>query len=540
MQNEFEKKIQQQMEGFSLTPADGVWDKVAARITREKKRRRLVIFWWTASILIIGIGAGVWLNREALLRSTTNSNLTANTPETNKKVPSTKTILPAAIAKEDKAAAAQQAKTVAKTNTTKTEQPASATIANDQRNTSKQLKNQDKQAATTPGSHVKAIAKINVENSSVSTSKLPLNKAPITRTQAPTTPNDQALAGNAGTRKQHMEDKAATIPLSSTNSTLQSIAGEQSPALQNNKAEVETSAKPTDAGEKANAQMNGAPVDSSISLLANIDSSVAKNAPVSDKIQTIGAPIKPRRPYFGLTVTAGLSDNKTGFPVLSEKVLNDISNSPANLTTGSTRVDNPLSNGFSSSFSFGFGGFAGIKLNKRFALTTGINYHYYATGSAVGTIVNAQRSLYDSLLKTSENLTRFYSNAPSNSFAGSTKFTNTYHLLQLPVQLEYKLNTTGKRPLVAQAGLTPGLVLSTRALYFNKSANITYINRQQFKQFQLFANGGFQVQIGNAKKMQYSIGPQLQYGLTNLTRPVVQSRQHLFYAGLQAYMTFKK
>jgi hypothetical protein len=43
-QSEFEKQVQQKMEELKLSPADAVWEKVAAGLPAEKKPRRWVFF----------------------------------------------------------------------------------------------------------------------------------------------------------------------------------------------------------------------------------------------------------------------------------------------------------------------------------------------------------------------------------------------------------------------------------------------------------------------------------------------------------------
>ncbi len=51
--NNFEKRLQEQMEGFKLQPSELVWDEVEQRI-RKKKNRRRIIFWWLVPALLAG------------------------------------------------------------------------------------------------------------------------------------------------------------------------------------------------------------------------------------------------------------------------------------------------------------------------------------------------------------------------------------------------------------------------------------------------------------------------------------------------------
>ncbi|HEV7780768.1 MAG TPA: hypothetical protein VGO58_05860 [Chitinophagaceae bacterium] len=54
-ENEFEKKVQQKMEGFNLSPSTGVWVEVERRIRKEKKRRFMIWLFFG----LIGIGGGL-------------------------------------------------------------------------------------------------------------------------------------------------------------------------------------------------------------------------------------------------------------------------------------------------------------------------------------------------------------------------------------------------------------------------------------------------------------------------------------------------
>src|SRR5215218_8533673 len=67
-ENEFEKRVQQKMEGFDLSPSPELWEEVERRIRKEKKRR--FVFWWL--LLFTGLGGGAI----ALLLDTNNKKTT--------------------------------------------------------------------------------------------------------------------------------------------------------------------------------------------------------------------------------------------------------------------------------------------------------------------------------------------------------------------------------------------------------------------------------------------------------------------------------
>ena len=61
-ENEFEKQVQQKMDELKLHPSDAVWQKIEARIKKEKRRRWILIF-FPAMLICFLYGGYVLLNR---------------------------------------------------------------------------------------------------------------------------------------------------------------------------------------------------------------------------------------------------------------------------------------------------------------------------------------------------------------------------------------------------------------------------------------------------------------------------------------------
>lgn len=542
MQNEFEKKVQDQMAGFSITPSDGAWLHIEKNIGKDKRKKRLVVFWWTAAFLMVAGGAGLWFYNDGSSKNAGKSAVV-------------KAVEPA-ITPEEKADNDPLAP-VGSHKVARAKDQSSSTVEHNE-NTG----DNKKVASTAPSAGEADNA---LSNSTGNNNKLPNDKpqkaiAKSKRSRQETIAT--AITKSLTERKTTSSLERTSVVTTPTEQAERASDKESLPAVALPKAKKKNDAAPETKtvlaanggnkneneaapiiAEKEQKKSIGEPVATIDSVLAKVDDTAPSTPAVAAGTaapKSLSIPIKRNKPYFGFTVFAGLSDNKTGFPVLSEKAASDIfANSPSGQVVGSARADNPLNAGYRSGFSFGLGGFAGIKLSRRLALSGGINYQQYSASSQAGTAVNTQRNLYDSLLNTGVVVDRFYSYNPG-SFAAIRGYTNKYHLLQFPVQIQYKVRPASKRALILQAGLTPSVILSTRALYFNRSANITYINREQFQQLQLFAQGGFQLKLADTKMLQYSLGPQIQYGISNLTRPVVQSRQHLFYLGLNVNIIFKK
>ena len=542
MQNEFEKKVQDQLAGFSITPSDGAWLNIEKNIGKDRRKKRLVVFWWTTALLMVAGGAGLWFYNGG-------SSKNAGKPAVVKTVELA--IIPeenadndplASIGSSKVARAKDQSLSTVEHNKNTSDNKRVATTAPSAGEANIARSNTTGKNNGLPNDKPqKAIAKGKGSRQETIASSIPKSLTErkttfsLERTSAVTTPTKQAESA---------PDKELLLAIAIPEAKKKNYAAPDTKTVlaANGGNKNENEAVPIIA-EKEQKKSIGEPVATIDSVLVKVDDTAPSTPAVAAGTaapKPLSTPIKRNKPYFGLTVFAGLSDNKTGFPVLSEKAASDIfANSPSGQVVGSARADNPLNAGYRSGFSYGLGGFVGMKISKRFAVTAGVNYQHYSATSAAGTAVVGQRNLYDSLLNSGVLVDRFYSYS-QGSFAATNSYTNKYHLLQLPVQIQYNVRPASRRALILQVGLTPSVILSTRALYFNRSANITYINSDQFKQFQLFAQGGFQLKIANTKKLQYSLGPQIKYGITNLTRKVIQSRQHLFYLGLNANIIFKK
>src|SRR4051812_31340871 len=57
--DEFEKKIQETMEGFALVPGSQVWEQVSLRIKKEKSRRKVLLYWFFIGFGLL-VGTTTW------------------------------------------------------------------------------------------------------------------------------------------------------------------------------------------------------------------------------------------------------------------------------------------------------------------------------------------------------------------------------------------------------------------------------------------------------------------------------------------------
>jgi Outer membrane protein beta-barrel domain len=228
--------------------------------------------------------------------------------------------------------------------------------------------------------------------------------------------------------------------------------------------------------------------------------------------------------HIGFTGGAGISNINQGL-FNSDKSLSI--NSPASTANNPGLINNP---GYSSSeitpgFSFAAGAFVQRNLSKRISLSAGLNYHYYSAKIKTGSKVNAAY---------------YFANSTTPLYAGNNYYQNgnlqtfseQYHLIEMPVSVNFQLNKSNRFPFIWEIGLSPGYIIGSNALYYDPNANIYIANYQQPNKMQL--NGSTAVLVGfRLNKNELQIGPQLQYGLTGLLNSNDGNPGHLFYGGLK-------
>ena len=227
---------------------------------------------------------------------------------------------------------------------------------------------------------------------------------------------------------------------------------------------------------------------------------------------------------MGFNVCVGLSNNLASVNQAGNNENNSydvsLSNSPG-MEAGSKRLN------FINSGSLGLGVFMQKQLTEKFKLAIGLTYHFYQAKSKVGDKKDTRFSFYDSLLLQSVSVNSFYNQGSLIAFS------NKYHLLEIPISFSYKINSNNKHPIMISAGVSPGLLIASNALFENKYKRIYYEDKAQFNRLNLSVNTGVLYALKKGKHFKIEIGPMLQYQLNNLTKPNATTQQHLIFTGIK-------
>jgi hypothetical protein len=182
-------------------------------------------------------------------------------------------------------------------------------------------------------------------------------------------------------------------------------------------------------------------------------------------------------------------------------------------------------------FSFQAGFFLKKSLSKKLSFTAALNYHYYTAKVTTGAVS-------DSMIYISNNAAIISVNGTYRSGAAATH-TNHYHFLEIPLTLGLPLYTNKKLTLTWEAGGSFSYLLYSDALQFDSYTGLYYKNETAFNRIQV--NAATAVLAGFPRnRIDWQIGPQIEYGLTGLLNKNLAHSEHLLYLGLKFSVLFGK
>ena len=445
--DEFEKKIQNKMEGFGLVPDREVWRQVALKIENKKKKRRIIFYWLFIGFVLLAVTSSHWIinndnDRKAQVNNeaSVKENYKAK-QSSNNRVKSLNRIKKAPFVKITNYAKKDAAKHIKVSEAKNRAFTATkyARITNEELNTEKVKQPQKAYKAQ------KESGKI-----------LPPHKFynPNAAAKVETDVEDNKIID----RKQNPKDISANTIVKETTGAKRQIS---------------------------------------------------------------------KKLIFGITAYSGISNNLSGLLSMQKNYVQDYS---SGVSGGNYSVTN-TSDDAKSGFSFGLGVFVRKEISRKISLSAGVDYHLYKVKSAVGKPVNSPTGFYDPA-QIATGLNRYY------NAGNSVNYLNKYQFIQLPVNLEFQINKNHYKPLVVSAGISPGWLVSSNALYANTERNVYYIDKEKFHHFQLSAQTAFLFAVKASHGFLLTAGPAAQYAFTNATK-AANVDQHLFFAGLKATIILK-
>jgi hypothetical protein len=179
------------------------------------------------------------------------------------------------------------------------------------------------------------------------------------------------------------------------------------------------------------------------------------------------------------------------------------------------------------SIGFSAGAWMGLPVSRRWNFRVGLQYQQFSTVTPVGQRVDSNRN-FTGTLGTQDAMSYYRAGTEE-------KFTNRFHVLQVPLQFAWKLNPRANLPVSWSIGLTPGWLLSSNALVYDGNAAL-YHGTDNQQRFQLGMQTGFQFHLFQRSARPLQLGPGFQYQLNQAFVDGVRGNGHLYYLGLEASM----
>ena len=484
----FEKQVQQKMEELQFAPSETVWQKVDAEINKEKKRRP--ILWFIFFLGLTLAGTVFYFSNNLKNTSVTADNaivkkdLTQNKKQENidnkKKGKSSESI--ASVESYSETSGKKNKNEIIKTDgfiNKKNKKLIVSTFQNESKKFADKnysVKNQNE----------KSVNKNQLINKNKSSSKkLLINKQEK---------NEDDVAENMNAEKETKD----------VNKKINETVDEK----KENNQQIDSAKKTiTTASEKSIVK----------------DSMINKTVAQKDKKTDTTSKWK-----IGITGGAGFSGINTG--LFKSAMVATPAAAPTNIyNPGTANISSKINNGFS--FSAGF--FAKKFLSKRISFSGGVTYHYYSTTIKTGSYSDTTIFVYYPTANASSPVSNSYNYGNSNSYV------NHYHFVELPLLISFQMNKNKNLPINWEAGFTVSYLINTNALQFDDTKNIYYKNNSAFNKTQASAATaltiGFPVH-GNI----LHVGPQFQYGFTQLLNKNSGNTEHLFFTGIKISTTLGK
>jgi hypothetical protein len=484
-ENEFEKKLQQKLEELKVQPADEVWLKIQAEVTRKTRRRRRVLFFFLVAVLFT---AGFIIKETTTWFNTTT---------------------PVAAVQQ------QENKT--------TKSPGEKRDANNTSSSSAVSDNQPTVAITTDDNHSAKITTVNADaGNTLLVSQIKKQQGTLSlNITAGSFESQQSDVSPATANHSYKKIKDKTN--ASVKTTISgAAAGEE--VIETVEPSLASTTEMPITKETNAATVTNEPVQQG--LLVNkviaIDS-VKKDIKTTDPQNKLTGKSNKKLWSVRLLFAAGMS--ATGNSYLSNKSFAQAdytAANPGNVPSAGNLFLPP------SSVKNGYGIEAGINVYRRLSakskIAAGLSYQLHTTGIQIG-------SRSDSAAALRQNV---FANGSQQSY------TNYYHLISVPVQFSTQLFTIGGADVNLDLGASFSRLISTNSLQYNLGRLVYYQDNSLFNKNIIGLSAGANIHLFPKTKAGFYIGPEFYYSLTPMASAGMYEKSHYQFIGIRLQKNLKK
>lgn len=501
-ENNFEKRVQQQMEELRFRPSDAVWEKVEEEIRKKKKRRVVFFIFLLAGLSLLGYSGYFLFNKS-------NPNLVEqNTKRTDKKEP------------------------------IKNNQQQAGTANTDSKQHQPEKENQ------LPSGGEKNIP-VEDKISSTGTTDFVLSEKETTK--------EQTIALKKQEREKRIvksiTDKDLTAETKNRKNKYTAAKTNKNPAQFSDKSDPQKEYSDIPAITKVDISqpnvgerhlVEGKELSDQDKNIQTKKDSVAEEVAVNKEVVPVATatPKKKQAPKinWGFELSYGVSANREdAFSFFDSQKSMDMVYASPQYNTGSPIINTTFysPSSIKAGPAFRAGLVAEMKISRKSSVSSGLRYAYFSNSIQVGAYKDTSVSFSNSFRQdvTASAIYRGIS---------QEEYTNRFHFIQLPLQYHLQLNKGVKVPILWNVGATVGYLISTNGLVYDTAANgIYYHDKKAFNKFNWNLNTGFSFRLGNKNKLQWSLGPELSLGMNKLTKGDTR-KQYLLYGGITGRIIFTK
>jgi hypothetical protein len=514
-QSDFEKQVQQKMEELKLSPADAVWEKVAAGLPAEKKPRRWVFF----MLLVAGLLGGAVL----LWDKFGGEDKQVVTNDTAVK----ENILQNNIVEDSKKEKPLTAEIITAQNNNNGIKIKSGNSSSDKTTVVVEVKNKPKS-----GVLVNNTLAINSIIANVKT--VNIKAALKVKTKVPVAVEDEQELIVVPKEKDLITENAKTVvkvgaPVAVEDEQELIVVPKEKGLITENAKTVVKVGAPVAVNDDVIEWAKKTATD--LSSISNNDAVVSKDTTIAT-VAGINQKKKNSLKFkYGVRVAAGSGALKKGLLTSTAlfsadaRLFNNSAGVPPSIAQAISKPNNPA-----TGIVFNIGFYAQKNINARWKFSTGLNYAYQSNIIKVGKRVDTAATFRFDVSK-SLSADNYY------KIGDDIKYRNKFHLIEVPLLFQWKLSK--KSPVYFEGGPTVGYLISSNALVYNSNSGAYFTDAAVFNKLLLSFTAGAGINLAQNKKLPFSIGYQFGYSTSSATKKVF-GKQHFVSSILYIKIPFKK
>jgi|GEM_PF-672549 len=586
--HEFEKSVQQKMDGLKLRPSDAVWQGVELNLRRHRRRRR-ALFWLPAAVILLLTG-GYFLysgstgpvkdpvaqtqesvatpsSTQPPVQPATRENAPASRPEQHNT---------AGVQNDQRTYAPQEEAVTAETpataynnhidnHTTSTDRQPAERIAQQQNEKGQgraSVENNDQQQTKTKVNSIRDKSNQSEKSVLAATEKVKAAREEVSDATEGVKTTAEKVKATGETKGATENFKAATETDKVATVTPQAAAEELKAAAAKGKAATAKLQAATEKTAPANPLTNNDAATASkgttlpgpealrattvrgiapliVPTPAAIADSPRSAPPVPDGLllpEGRGHIVFSTPKWqWGITGGAGINNISEGgvFDLLNGVRVEDVTlAAPPPSFAGIPPTPLPDASPIRTGPVFSLGAFVQRNLSRRLSLSAGLQYTYASVYTKVGKRVDSMTTV--NYGATGSRLTNQYYRADNELH----DYTNRYHFIELPVDLHVHLTPGWRTPITLSGGFTLSRLVYTNALHFDGLTRVYFENDDFFNRFQAGFQSGVSIGLFRNSKHPVTLGPTIRYFATRLLKKeeTAAKGQHIWSAGLQVKM----